>query len=308
MRRRARLVLSVLVSAAACQAVAAAESKPAAPRLEAAQIVEKFEAARGGLQAWRAVQTLSVTGKLDAGTADSAARSTILAQGGEGASVRRRGGAAAATPGTSAPKEQVQLPFRMEMKRPRKSRLEIDFAGKTAVQVYDGQNGWKVRPYLNRNEVEPFTEEEAKADADQGDLDGPLFDYAAKGTKVALEGVEPVRGHDAYKLKLTTKTGDVKHVWVDTQSFLDVKIEGTPRRMDGQMRGVSIYQGDFRAVQGVMVPFLYETAIEGNPQTHKMVVETVAVNRALDDSRFVKPQILVAGSAAAPAAAASTKK
>lgn len=307
MGRRALPVVSVLLGAAAWQALAAAESKPAAVRLEAAQIVEKFEAARGGLQAWHAVQTLSVTGKLDAGTADSAARSTILAEGGEGASVRRRGRAATAAPGASAAKQQVQLPFRMEMKRPRKSRLEIDFAGKTAVQVYDGQNGWKVRPYLNRNDVEPFTAEEAKADAEQGDLDGPLFDYAAKRAKVALEGVEPVKGHDAYKLKLTTKSGDVKHVWIDTQSFLDVKIEGTPRRMDGQMRSVSIYQGDFRAVQGVMVPFLYETAIEGSPQPHKMVVETVAVNRALDDSRFAKPQLLVAGSAAAPAAAAGAK-
>jgi hypothetical protein len=308
MRCRALLVPGLLLSAAAWQAVAAAESKPVAARLDPGQIVEKFEAARGGLQAWRAAQTLSVTGKLDAGTADAVARSTTLAEGGEGASVRRRGSAATAAPGVSVPKQQVQLPFRMELKRPRMSRLEIDFAGKTAVQVYDGQNGWKVRPYLNRNEVEPFTEEEAKADAEQDDLEGPLFDYAVKGTKVALEGVEPVKGHDAYKLKLTTKTGDVKHIWIDTQSFLDVKIEGTPRRMDGQTRSVSIYQGDFRAVQGLMVPFLYETAIEGNPQTHKMIVETVAVNRALEDSRFVKPQILVAGSAAAPAAAAGAKK
>jgi hypothetical protein len=196
----------------------------------------------------------------------------------------------------------------MELKRPRKSRLEIDFAGKTAVQVYDGQNGWKLRPYLNRNDAEPFTEEEAKADAEQGDLDGPLFDYAAKGSKVALEGVEPVGGHEAYKLKLTTKGGEVRHVWIDTHSFLDVKIEGMPRRMDGKMRSVAIYQGDFRAVQGVTVPFLYETAVEGNPQTHKMVVETVAVNHALDDSRFVKPQILVAATAAAPAAAMGGKK
>jgi hypothetical protein len=92
------------------------------------------------------VQTLSVTGKLDAGTADAVARSTILAEGGEGASVRRRGSAATAAPGSRAPKQQVQLPFRMELKRPRKSRLEIDFAGKTAVQVYDGQKAGSSGP------------------------------------------------------------------------------------------------------------------------------------------------------------------
>src|SRR5258708_19797977 len=37
------------------------------PKLSATQIVEKNVAARGGLQAWRAVKTLSWSGKMDAG-------------------------------------------------------------------------------------------------------------------------------------------------------------------------------------------------------------------------------------------------
>ena len=36
--------------------------------------------------------------------------------------------------------------------------------------------------------------------------DGYLVDYAAKGSKVDLDGMEKVEGHDAYKLKVTTKT------------------------------------------------------------------------------------------------------
>src|SRR4029077_13528962 len=137
----------------------------------------------------------------------------------------------------------------------------------------------------------------------EAEVDGPLVDYAAKGTQVALEGTELVDGRNAYKLKLTLKSGDVRHVWIDAQSFLDVKVEGSPRRLDGKMRDVFVYQRDFRSVQGVMVSYLYETAIEGNPRTHKMVIESVAVNRALDDARFTKPQVLVAGSTA-PAAPA----
>ena len=62
------------------------------------------------------------------------------------------------------------------------------------------------------------------------------MDYAAKGTKVELESIEPVAGHDAYKL--THKSGDVQHVWIDTRTFVDVKIEGPPRRMDDKMRTV----------------------------------------------------------------------
>src|SRR6266403_1212953 len=227
MRVKAPLFLSILLGAGLMPALAAAESKSATPGgLSAAQIVDKHVAARGGLQAWRAVQTLSVAGKLDAGTGDSVARSEILARQGTGASAKRAAAAAqaAADAKKAAEAQQVQLPFRLEMKRPRKSRLEIDFAGKTAVQVYDGQTGWKVRPYLNRDDVEPFTADEAKSESAKPDLEGSLIDYAAKGTQVALEGMDPVEGHPAYKLKLTMKNGDVQHIWIDAQSFLDVKV------------------------------------------------------------------------------------
>jgi outer membrane lipoprotein-sorting protein len=295
------VLLSLLLSANLSGALAAADSKPAPANLTAAQIVDKHVAARGGLQAWHGVQTLSITGKIEAGTGDSAERSVRLAQSGMGASVKHAA-KAAATDAQQAEGQQVQLPFRLEMKRPRKSRLEIDFAGKTAVQVFDGENGWKLRPYLNRNDVEPFTADEAKSEAVKADLDGPLVDYAAKGTRVSLDGVEPVDGHTAYKLKLTMKNGDVQHIWIDSQNFLDVKVDGIPRRMDDKMRNVWIYQRDFRPVQGLMVPFVYETAIDGNPRTHRMTVDTVAVNRTLDELRFAKPSALAA---APPVAAAS---
>ena len=177
----------------------------------------------------------------------------------------------------------------MDLKRGGKIRIELQFNGQTAVQVYDGTNGWKLRPFLNRRVVEPYTPEEAKMASAKTDLDGPLVDYAAKGTKLELEKVEAVEGHDAYKLKLTMKGGKVQHVWIDAQSFLDVKVEGVQRRMDGRMRDVWIYQRDFRSVQGLMIPFVLETAVDGFRETHKMLIEKVAVNPKLDDTLFAKP-------------------
>lgn len=307
---RAPALIGLLAGIFVAQALTAADSKGSAAGLSGAQIVDRHVAARGGLAAWHAVQTLSITGKLEAGTGDAIARSRKLAIEGVGASVRRSERSAAAADAAREAQAQVQLPFRLEMKRPRKSRLEVDVAGKTAVQVYDGEHGWKLRPFLNRNDPEPFTADEAESEAAKADLDGPLVDYAAKGTQVALEGTEAVAGHDAYKLKLTLKNGEVQHVWIDTQSFLDVKVEGSPRRMDGKMRSVWVYQRDFKSVQGVMVPYVYETAIEGNAHTHKMLVESVAVNRTLDDGRFAKPQVLVAATplSGAPPAPAPAEK
>jgi outer membrane lipoprotein-sorting protein len=186
--------------------------------------------------------------------------------------------------------QQVQLPFTLARQRPNKSRLEIQFAGKTSVQVYDGAKGWKLRPYLNRNDVEPFTAQEAKAEAENDGLDDPLIDSAVKGTKVELEGVEPVEGHAAYKLRVAAGSGAAKHVWIDAHSFLDVKVEGVPRRMDGRLRSVWVVQRDFRAVQGLIIPFVLETVVEGFPQTHRIVLEKVAVNPKLDATTFAKPK------------------
>ena len=286
---RAVLTLGVLAGLCGSGALVAADIQAARPQLTAAQIVDKHVAARGGLQAWRSLQALSVSGKMDAGTGDSLARSIKVSRSRRAPTGKLATGADTPEAGKGEAVKQVQLPFVMEMKRPGKSRVEIKFAGKTAVQVYDGAHGWKLRPYLNRDDVEPFTAEEAKTEAEKGDMDGPLVDYAAKATKVEFEKVEPVEGHDAYKLKLTLKSGRVQHVWIDAQSFLDVKVDGLPRRMDGRMHNVSVYQRDFRKVEGLMMPFVLETAVDGYPDTHKMLIEKVAVNPKLDEARFTKP-------------------
>ncbi|MBV9698381.1 MAG: outer membrane lipoprotein-sorting protein [Gammaproteobacteria bacterium] len=257
----------------------------AAPaQVSAAQIVEKNIAARGGLSAWHGLQTLSMSGKMDAGKGDSTARSLNFARG-DMPGLRKKPN----TPPPAEAAQQVQVPFTLEVKRPRMSRLEIVFAGKTAIQVYDGTNGWKIRPFLNRNDVEPFSAEELKSESQWPGIDGPLVDYASKGIKVELAGTEAVEGHDAYKLRLTHKDGTVQHIWIDAQSFLDVKVEGTPRRMDGKMRSVWIYQRDFRPVQGLMLPFVLETAVDGYHDTHKMAIEKATVNPNLAAVRFAKP-------------------
>jgi hypothetical protein len=264
---------------------------PQVPNLTAAQIIEKHAAARGGVQAWKAVQSLQLNGKIDAGRGDSYARAMQIVNSGKKFSGKAAQAEVAPPPGdVQNGDKQVQLPFTLDVKRPNKSRLEIEFAGKTAVQVYDGVSGWKLRPFLNRNDVEPFTADEAKSEAARTDLDGPLIDAAAKGTKVVLEGVDQVEGQPAYRLKVTVKNGSEQHVWIDARTFLDIKVEGVSRRMDGKTRNVYVYQHDFRSVQGVMIPFVLETAVDGYPDRHRMVVEKAAVNPHLDDALFAKPQ------------------
>src|ERR1700674_1283446 len=208
---KARVLSGVLVTLCFPAVLLAAEKKRGPAKLTAQQIVQKHVAARGGLQAWHAVQSMLWKGKMDVGYGDSVARTARYVS----SAMKRKGKGPRLPPpaveGKGDAEKQVQVPFVLEMKRPAKSRIEIEFAGKTAVQVYDGTNGWLLRPYLNRNDVEPFTAEELKSETGRGDLEGLLVDYAAKGAKVDPAGVEPVEGRDAYTPKLTTRCGDVQH-------------------------------------------------------------------------------------------------
>jgi hypothetical protein len=280
---------------AAAREAALARSAPPAlavslPALSAQQIVERNVAARGGLQAWLGVSSMSMVGKLDAGKQrqDGGQIALVSKQERSKAKAELRKALQTGKLESGAP-AVIQLPFSMELKRPAMTRLEIPFQGQTALQVYDGVAGWKLRPFLGRHEVEPFSPEELKLAASQQELDGPLLNHAAKGTTVDIDGGEMVDGRAAYKLKLTLKNQEVRHVWVDAQTFLDVKVEGAPRRMDGKLRPVVTYLRDYRLVQGLQIAHRLETSVEGVAGGQKIVIETVALNPNLDASRFAKP-------------------
>jgi outer membrane lipoprotein-sorting protein len=243
----------------------AAEPAPDLPKLSAAQIVEKNEAARGGVAAWRAVDTITFTGKIDAGG-----------------------------------KQDTLLPIKIQIKRPNKQRITIDFAGHTAVQVFDGQHGWKLRPYLNRPDAEPFSADELQKALAAPPLEGQLIDYAAKGSKVELEGTEMVEKRPTYRLKVTTKQGHTQHFWIDGSTFLEAKAEADPHRFNSKMRKTETYYRDYHRVGGISIPYVAETRVESAPQGHALTFEKAVVNEAMDDSLFAKPAALTAAEMPVP--------
>ena len=301
---RKALVIWVLALAVGC-AVAADVTSPAI-KLSAADVADRNVAARGGLQAWRAVQTMSLAGRLGAGGNQRATLHVPVSSPGASASQPRKSSRQALP--SARPVEEVQLPFLMELARPRRMRFELQFNGETAIQVFDGANGWKLRPFLGRRTVEPYTADEMKTTATQADLDGPLVDYAAKGTRIQLTGMDKVEGRDTYNLLLTMKNGASLHVWIDAQTFLETKIEGQPRRLDGTDHPVEVYFRDYRPVDGLQIPFVLETKVLPVAQTvlglkdplvpaERTIIEKVVVNPKLDESLFLRPEVGLASNA-----------
>ena len=263
------IVPQLLVCAMGLPAVANAAAAIALPPMEATQIVEKNAVARGGLAAWRAVQTMSWKGTMGAGG------TTYVTVSPAGKMQTKE-------------REEMRLPFTLEFKRPLKSRLELEFNGQKVVQVYDGAQGWKLRPYLGRTNWDAYSADELKQAAAEPGINGWLIDSAATGARIESAGTDTVEGNEAYKLKVTPRSGPARYVWVDGKSFLDVKVDGEPRKLDGKLHAVVIYQREFKPEHGLLVPHVLETAVKGVRKTQKIIIDSVLVNPKLDDAQFTK--------------------
>jgi hypothetical protein len=90
------------------------------------------------------------------------------------------------------------------------------------------------------------------------------------------------------------KGGAQRQLWINAKTFLELKLEGEPRRMDGKMKPVEVYYREFKTENGLTTPRVLETVVAGVKLTRKMTVTKVVANEPMDDSLFRKPQVAVA--------------
>ena len=215
------------------------------------EIINKHLEARGGKDKIKAVQAARMTGKM------------VMGQG-------------------------MEAPITMELARPNKMRLEFTLQGMTGIQAYDGKSGWSVMPFMGKKEPEAMSADEIKQAEDQADMDGILVDYKEKGHQVEYVGKEDVEGTPAYKLKVTKKNGDVVNVYIDAESYMDIKESGKVKVRGQEIESQTTY-GDFKPVDGLIFPFSIEQKPQGAPAGMVITISKIEVNPALEATRFAMP-------------------
>ncbi|HQR22406.1 MAG TPA: hypothetical protein PLE54_11000 [Burkholderiaceae bacterium] len=239
---------------------AAPMQKPllATPTLTADQVIARNVTARGGVESWRKVGTMTWLGHV------------------EGSS------------GSSGP-----MPFVLELGRPNKTRFEIATVDRRFARIFDGTRGWRVRPAASgAPEVKPFSGEEVSYARDEFVIDGPLIDYESKGVVARLVGLDEVDGRKAYLLELTLPSGASRRHWIDAETYLDVRSDRPSTSPLARGVPVSVYYGDYRSVDGLMIPFTIEIrAADGTRASERLVIERVALNPKLPDRAFAKPAV-----------------
>jgi len=217
------------------------------------EVIAKHLEARGGLARIKAVQSIRMTGKMTLG------------------------------PG-------IEAPVVLELKKPSSVRLEITFQGNTGVQAYDGKSGWGISPMAASKNPEPMSAEDLKDMEEQADMDGPLVDWKAKGHTVELMGREKIEGSDTYKLKLTLKNGDVRYIYIDVDSALELRTDAK-RTIRGSETETEVVTSDYKEIGGLILPYTITQGAKGNPQKQTIIVEKIELDPVLDDARFKMPEV-----------------
>ena len=240
----------VLAGAAGSRAAAAARPGASKEGLTAEEVVAKNIQARGGIEKIRGVKTLRMTGTMLVG--------------------------------------EDRLPTTIEWKRPSSTRWEFEADDQTAIQVFDGKNGWTLMPFEGNTDPEPMSSAELEDIALQADLDGPLVDAEAKGNKIELLGKDDAEGRAAWKLKVTRKNGETRFVYIDAETFLQT-LTITNRTVDGRNIEIKSVIDDYRTVDGVQLPHSFDASAEGMPAGQSLRFSKAEINVPIDDSRFQKP-------------------
>jgi len=178
--------------------------------------------------------------------------------------------------------------FRQEIKRPGKVREEFIIQGMAQIQAYDGKTGWQISPFGGRKDPDLMSQDDMKSLVVDSDIDGPLVNYKEKGHKAELVGHDSVEGTDCYKIKLSMKNGDVRYYYLDTDSYLELKVE-IQTTIRGALRESEMYFGDYEQVNGIYYPFAVEQAQKGSDSRAQITVQKIEQNIPLEDSKFTMP-------------------
>jgi len=180
-------------------------------------------------------------------------------------------------------------PFTVELKRPGKMHMEVTIQDQTVLRVYDGHgSGWIVNPFSGNKSATPMSGDDLRNIADESDFDGPLLDYQSKGNQVAALGSENIAGKPSLKLKLTTKSGDVRIYFFDAATFLLLKWTGLRKTNEQEIPVESLF-ADYRDVGGIKFAFQIATSSPGTNQTQQLSISKIELDPNLDESHFAKP-------------------
>lgn len=221
------------------------------------------------LLATLALTTLNVAAQ----TADEIIAKNIEAMGGAAkisslSSVKRSGNMSA---------QGMDIPIVMTISHLKGMRVDIEVMGTSNYQIMTPEKGYMFFPIQQMTEPKELDAETVKAAQSQLDLQGPLFNYKEKGNTIEYVSTEKVEGSDAYKLKITGKSGKTSYYFIDIKSNRLVKVSGKTKGPDGGEMDVDSIFSDYKQTPDGYW-FAYSTTTPQGPITFDKIETNIKVD------------------------------
>jgi hypothetical protein len=250
LRGEARAVARAGAATSAETAAAQARTTPA--DLTLAVVLERYRAARGGVESWRKLKTLRMLGHY-------AAFSEVS-------------------------------DFELIRHRDGLYRLDFELLGSPAIRARDAEGPWwqhtLLQPEAGRVDAGPYKKQLER----ESWFEPLLLDHTGRGAGVVLIGPGDVDGVATIDLEVTLADG-VNETWhLDSRTFLEVAVDSevydlTQSRQPIRRRA---FFSDFRRVEDVVLPFRVE--LEFGARLETMTVTEVTLNPEIDETRFDPPR------------------
>ena len=215
-------------------------------------------------------------------TADEIVQKNIAAKG--GAAVLKST-TSVRTSGTGT-MQGAQVTITTSSKRPYFVRNEMALGDQKIVQGFDGETLWMAAGGMPAQALPKGPQTDALKQSSQ--IDSPLLDYQAKGTRIELGEPLTADGKRLQHLVVTPKSGPAMHYYIDPDTGLEsrmvMEIDEGGQKMTMEMRF-----SDYKTVEGRTMPFTVTQLVNGN-QVGQMKFDKVEFNVPLDDALFRMPK------------------
>lgn len=221
------------------------------PSQIADELIARHIQARGGMDAIRAIQTLSQKGTVQM-------PNTLVTISGE---------------------------------RQRPDLLRIDFTanGLTGSEGWDGERAWEYSPFNEMEKPEYVTGAPALALKRGAEFDGPLVGYREKGHTAEYLGEDEIEGKNHYIVRVVLADGNVMDHYLDKDAMLVTKTRAI-RAIHGKDESMTetVYS-DYREVAGVLFPHRSWELAKDGAHNEVFTWEWFKANVELEEGHFEMP-------------------
>ncbi|HBR54493.1 MAG TPA: outer membrane lipoprotein-sorting protein [Flavobacteriaceae bacterium] len=191
-----------------------------------------------------------------------------------------------------------EFPFTQTMMADGRMLTEVDFMGQNFIaQAFDGEQLWGMNFQTQEAEAQDAETSENYKKNDSKDFPDPFLNYKDKGYTLELMGEEMAEGTEVYKIKVNKGTvmvdgkeeNNVAFYYFDKENFVPIMSESTINV--GPQKGMKVQTvfSNYQEAGDIFYPYSIETKYNG--QTGQSIkIEAIEMNPEVQDSTFKMPE------------------